>query len=430
MQLCGVMEVKVSKVGLIVLHVVKNLPGHQCILGWDMLDKFGFSLDTEKLAWGDQVFKIVPYQVRGVVAPIKKTPQDSKLQAILEKYKGVFGEPNTLKQANVPAMDIITDHEPIHQRPYRTALAKRQAVETQIDKMLETGVIRPSCSPWASPVCLVPKKDGELRFCVDYRQLNSVTKKDRYPLPFIQDVFDQLGGATKFSTLDMRSGYHQVGLTPEAMSKTAFVSHKGQYEFTRVPFGLCNAPSHYQRVMNQVLAKHIGKRVMVFLDDIVVYSSTEPHEQALDLVLADLEAAGLTLKESKCFFLQDEIDLLGYVISSQGIKAQPSKTSAIDEMLPPTDINGLRRYLGMCSYYRQLVPGFATLVEPLLVLTRKDVAWHWGPDQNEAFLNLKKALVSDAVMAHPQVDKPYILYTDACDYAIGAILTQEDDSGI
>ncbi len=428
LEVCGLFETKVGGVGSVSFYVVQNLSNHDCLIGWDALDRYGFKLTSNELWWGETRFPLIPYN-RPELAQISL--EVNSLKGTIAKHKDIFGKPNRLDQAKVPPMDIQTTGNPIHQRAYRSPLAKRQAIDAEIDKLLEMGIIRESSSPWAAPVLLVPKKDGELRFCIDYRRLNDITVKNRYPLPYVQDIFDQLGGATVFSTLDMRSGYHQIPLTEEAIPKTAFVCHRGQYEFTRVPFGLCNAPSHFQSIMNKILARHIGKRVMVFLDDVVVYSKDEKqHAHDLDLVLSDLKAANLTLKESKCHFGAKEIDLLGYVISGEGIRAQPSKTSAINLLPPPTNITELRRFLGMCSYYRQLVPEFAKIAEPLHELTRKNSTWLWGKDQQDSFDKLKAKLCSDTIMAHPDPQKGYILYTDACDYAIGGILVQEDDDGI
>lgn len=427
LHICGQLETRVSGVGVVSFYVTGNLSNHHCIVGWDMLSKYGFELNESELQWGETKFNLQDNE-RYMITSLQYS---SPIEKIVKKYIGVFGEPDQLKPAKVPAMDIVTEGSPIYQRAYRSPLSKREAIDNEVDKMLRLGIIRESSSPWASPVLLVPKKDGELRFCVDYRKVNDITIKNRYPLPFVQDIFDQLSGATIFSTLDMRSGYHQVPLSEDAIPKTAFVCHRGQYEFLRVPFGLSNAPGHYQSIMNNVLAKHIGKRVMVFLDDIIVFSKDpEQHAADLDMVLSDLAAANLTLKESKCHFGNSELDLLGYVISAKGIQAQPSKTAAIKQLPIPNNISELRRFLGMCSYYRQLVPKFAEIAEPLFQLMRKDVEWKWGSTHTSGFEKLKEALCSQQVMAHPDLSKPYILYTDACDYAIGGILCQEDDDGI
>lgn len=428
LQLCGLTEIEVRDIGIVTFHVIKNLQDHHCIVGWDMLSAKGFNLDENELVWGGISFQHTPY-VSSAVCSLSHQPL--KLKKLLQKYKDLFGKPGELKLSKLPPMDIITQGAPIGQQPYRAPLLKRALIEQEINKMLALGVIRPSTSSWASPVTMVPKKDGSSRMCLDLRKVNAVTQKTKQPLPFIQDVFDQLGGATTFSTIDMANGYWQVGLTPEAIPKTAFVTHMGLFECLRVCFGLTGAPGHFQACMNQLLSKHIGKRVMVFLDDIVIYSKDPAkHVEDLELVFKDLLAADITLKESKCHFYQSEIDLLGYVISAQGIKAQPSKTSAIKALPPPTDVSSLRRFLGCASYYRQLVPGFAYHGEPLFALTRKGAKWEWGETQQTAFDMLKRELCGDRVMAHPDLNKPYILYTDACDYAIGGILCQEDDEGI
>ena len=296
--------------------------------------------------------------------------------------------------------------------------------------MLKQGIIRPSSSEWASAITLVPKKDGTTRFCVDYRALNDITVKDRYPLPLIQDIFDTLGGSSIYSTLDLRSGYWQLPVHPDSVKKTAFACHLGQYEFLRMPFGLTNAPAVFQRAMNQVLASFIGKFVLVYLDDVIIFSkSPEEHERHLDQVLQSFADAGLTLKGSKCHFGKLSLDLLGYEISKHGITAQPAKTDAISKLPAPTNVSELKSYLGMASYYRTLVKDFAAIAQPLFALTRKNVPWKWGDKESKAFQQLKIALTSGTVMAYPDTSKPYILYTDASDYAVGAILCQEDEEG-
>ena len=220
-------------------------------------------------------------------------------------------------------LGIKTKGSPIKQRPYRQPLTKRIVVEEEIEKMLKSGVIQPSESPWASPITLVPKKTGEVRFCVDYRKINNITEKDAYPLPNIQEIFDTLGGASVFTTLDLRSGYWQIDMDAESIPKTAFVCHKGLYEFTRLPFGLTNAPSQFQRIMNSILAEHIGKICLVYIDDIIIFSKTElEHQQHVETILEAIHKAGMTLKLSKCEFGKEKVQLLGYVVSKDGIAPQ------------------------------------------------------------------------------------------------------------
>ncbi len=323
------------------------------------------------------------------------------------------------------------NNPPIRKRAYRLPLTRRKIVEEEIDSMLKKGVIRPSESPWASPVTLVPKKDGSIRFCIDYRALNAITVKDSHPLPHIQDVFDSLAGAGWFTTLDLRSGYWQVGVAEEDICKTAFITHNGLFEWVRMPFGLCNAPAVFQREMQRVLGDALGRHAMVYIDDIVIFSKTEEeHEGHVHDIMGRLRAAGLVLKQSKCRFRERILPLLGYMISGEGIAADPEKTRVIHDLIPPKNVPELRRFLGMAGYYRQLIQGYANITTPLTHLTKRAVPWVWTVDCQTAFNELKEALVSSTVMAHPQVDKPYMLYTDASDRAVGAILVQEDEQGL
>ncbi len=297
--------------------------------------------------------------------------------------------------------------------------------------MLEQGIIRKSSSPWASPITLVPKKSGELRFCVDYRKLNAVTVKDSFPLPLVQDIFDQLQGARIFSTLDLKSGYWQIPVAEADISKTAFICHKGLFEFLRMPFGLAAAPSQFQRSIEGVLHGLIGEACFVYLDDIVVFGSTqEEHLENLRKVMKRFRKFNFTLNPSKCKFARPSVLLLGYTISANGISANPEKVRAIVSLPRPTKVSEIRTFLGMTGYYRQLVPNYADISRPLLHLTTKNVPFEWNTECQQAFDKLKNVLTSDVVLAYPQTDKPYKLYTDASNYAVGAILVQEDDKGI
>ena len=332
----------------------------------------------------------------------------------------------------VVKMSIDTgDHPPMRQPPYRIPLTKRRIVDVELEKMLAEGIIEPSSFAWASPITLQPKKDGSTRFCVDFRRLNSVTKKDAHPLTHIQDIFDTLSGAKVFSTLDLKSGYWQIEMDPHSKEQTAFVCHRGLFQFCRMPFGLCNAPDVFQRLMNKVLAPYIGRSTMVYLDDIVIYSHTEEeHDQHLREVFEALRAYGLKVKPSKCQFRIPELKLLGHIVTPAGIRTDPDKVSAIRDMAPPHDVKGVRSFLGMTGYYRQYIPDYARVAQPLVQLTKKHSHFTWTADQQHAWESLRDLLVSTQVMAYPQVGRPYKLYTDACDYAVGAILVQEDEHGV
>jgi len=354
------------------------------------------------------------------------------LQEVLEAYKDVFSSKETpVQKSTVPPAHIVTEGPPIRQRQYRIPLAKKELVKTCVDEMLRDGIIRPSDSPWAAPITLVPKKDGSTRFCADFRRLNLVTRKNSHPLPHIQDIFDQLGGSTIFSTLDLKAGYWQIPMAEDSISKTAFTCHLGLYEFTRLPFGLTNAPAIFQRAMTKVLSGLIGKTCMCYIDDIVIYSKTpEEHAKHLQQVLERLRQAGLQLKPSKCKFGLSELELLGFMVSGQGIRPLPEKVKAIRNLDHPKDVREVRSFLGMVNYYRQAIPGFATLALPLTQLTQARQPFIWGEEQQRSFDRLKEALTTEPILAHPDPTRPYVLYTDASQHTVGAILVQKDQSGM
>ena len=438
-------------------EVLKSLSGHVLpTLGRTHIALKGKSvplyivedLKTDLLLGGDALgileaninFKSHTVTLMGESYPAQRAgSSDSQVAAVQTEgdkwaacFPAVFDGLSGLRCTNLVQMEIDTgDHLPISQRPYRLPLSKRQLVDEEIEKMLAEDIIERSSSPWASPITLVPKKDGSIRFCVDFRKLNAITTKDAHGLTNIQDIFDTLTGATIFTTLDLKSGYWQVAMSETSKSKTSFITHRGLYQFKRMPFGLCNAPGVFQRLMNHVLAPFIGKSVMVYLDDIVIFSrDPQEHEIHVQEVLQALEAAGLTAKLSKCDFSKPEVKLLGYIVSGQGIRSDPEKTRAIAEMAPPTDVKGVRSFLGLCNYYRQCIPNFAEVAYPLVQLTCKYVRFVWGEKENKAWQTLRDLLVSDRVMSYPKLGRKYKLYTDACDYAVGAILCQEDDQGI
>ena len=254
----------------------------------------------------------------------------------LRRLVGEFSDVFALDDSELGCTDVLRhsvdtgDHLPIKQQPYRTPVVRRELVAAMIGEMEKHGVVQPSTSPWASPVVLVPKKDGTLRFCVDYRRLNSVTRKDVYPLPRIDDILDALGGTQYFSTLDLASGYWQVELDDDAKTKSAFTTFKGLYEFTRMPFGLCNAPATFQRIMQRVLAGLEWKSCFVYIDDVLVASKKfQEHLDHLRNVFLCLRAVNLKLKPKKCSFLRLEVPFLGHVLSKDGIRPDPAESEKL-----------------------------------------------------------------------------------------------------
>ena len=368
-----------------------------------------------------------------IVDEANLTPgQQRAIDELVEEYQDVFAlDPRELGSTDL-AMHVIDtgDSKPIKQAPRRMPFVLHQKVEEMTKQMLDAGVIRPSKSPWASPVVLVRKKDGSHRFCVDYRRLNAKTKMDVFPLPHIDDTLDLLSQTKFFTTLDLASGYWQVQMDSNSQEKTAFVTHSGLYEFCVMPFGLCNAPSTFQRLMEAVLSGLARECCMVYIDDILVTGREfEDHLSNLRKVLERLRSAGLKLKPQKCFFGSGQVEYLGYVVSRDGISADPKKVTAVRDFPPPHDVRALQSFLGLASYYRRFIQGFSVVANPLFALLRKDVEYHWTSVCQEAFDRLKQLLTEAPVLAFPSFDRGFILDTDASGIGLGAVLAQKQDDG-
>ena len=292
--------------------------------------------------------------------------------------------------------------------------------------MLSSSVIRPSNSPWASPVVMVKKKDGSLRFCVDFRQLNVATVKDAHPIPRIDNLFDALHGARWFSTLDLKSGYWEVPIQERDKEKTAFRTRSGQlFEFNQVPFGLCNAPATFSRLMDRVLADLHWETCLFYLYDIIVFAATwEEHLARLPQVFERLRHEKLKLGADKCTFSAREVSYLGHRVTEEGLLPDPSLLAAIREISPPQNATEVRSFLGFAGYYRRYVKNFADIARPLHALTRKDAVFHWSSDCQEAFDRLKTLLTTSPITAFPDFSLPFRLYTDASTAGLGAILAQ------
>ena len=297
--------------------------------------------------------------------------------------------------------------------------------------MLKQGIIRPSTSPWASPVVLVKKRDGSTRFCVDYRKLNDLTLKDAYPLPRPDDLIDSLADAKWFSTMDLSSGYWQVEMEPESRAKTAFAtSRNGIFEFNVMPFGLANAPSTFERLMDSVLKNLAWEECLVYLDDIISFGTTFEQELTrLTRIFDRLQAAKLKLKPSKCNFFQTGVDFLGHRVSRDGVHTSQDKVEAVRSWPVPRNVKEVKSFYGLCTYYRKFVENFAQIARPLTNLAKKNEKFHWTPDCQQAFENLKEALMTAPVLAYPRQDGDLILDTDASQYAVGSVLSQRQPDG-
>ncbi len=375
------------------------------------------SRDPERLA---QAIETLANGAQGLT-PLEET----HFRTLLQEFADVISV-GDLGKTNMVRHTINTGNaEPIHQHPRRLPFHQKEQVHEMLQEMLDSGIIEPATSPWSSPIVLAKKKDGTLRFCVDFRRVNKVTKKDVHPLPRIDDTLDTLSGARWFSTVDLASGYWQVEVDPADREKTAFATPFGLHQFKVMPFGLSNAPSTFQRLMELVLAGLQWSACLVYLDDIIIFSQTvEQHLHRLREVLGRLRDAGLKMKPSKCHFLRKSVSYLGHIISERGVETDPEKTRCVQAWPTPTSCEELRRFMGFASYYRKFVRNFAQIAAPLHSLTEKSRAWCWSTRCEEAFATLKQRLTSAPILAFPHFDQEFILDTDASGEGLGAVLSQ------
>ena len=320
------------------------------------------------------------------------------------------------------------DATPIRQPAQCIPFVQREEIKKLLKEMEKKKIIQPSKSPWASPVVLVKKKDGSMQFCVDYRKLNAVTRKDAYPLLRIDDTLQALSGSQWFSTLDLLSGYWQVGIAEEDKEKTAFTTQEGLFEFNVMPFGLCNAPATFQRLMDLTLAGMLWAECLVYLDDVIIFGRTfEEHLSNLRSVLKRLREANLKVKPSKCALFQKQVLYLGYIILHEGVATDPDKTKKISTWPKPTNLPEVQKFLGLSSYYRRFIPKFAEIARPLHRLTERGRPFKWTIECDTAFAELKLQLCSSLILTFPDFSLPFILDTDASQCGIGAVLSQKQN---
>ncbi|KAK1425082.1 hypothetical protein QVD17_20426 [Tagetes erecta] len=324
-------------------------------------------------------------------------------------------------------IDLVPGAAPIAKSPYRLAPSEMQELMVQLQDLTDKGFIRPSYSPWGAPVLFVKKKDGTMRMCIDYRDLNKVTIKNRYPLPRIDDLFDQLQGANYFSKIDLRSGYHQLRINEGDVPKTAFRTRYGHYEFLVMPFGLTNAPAVFMDLMNRVCKPYLDKFVIVFIDDILIYSkSKEDHEEHLRLMLGLLKEEKLYAKFSKCEFWMREVQFLGHIVSEKGIQVDPTKIEAVKRWEAPKTPTEIRQFLGLAGYYRRFIENFSKIARPLTTLTQKKIKFEWGEKQQKAFEMLKQKLCSAPILSLPDGTDDFTVYCDASHQGLGCVLMQRN----
>jgi hypothetical protein len=319
---------------------------------------------------------------------------------------------------------------PVFRPMFRYSPLELEEIKRQVNELLSKGLIEPSSSPFGAPVLFVRKKDGTLRMCIDYRALNKVTVKNKYPLPRIDDLLDRLHGARMFSSLDLMSGYHQIRITADDVPKTAFRTPFGHYQFLVLPFGLTNAPAIFQSTMNDMLREYINRFVVVYLDDVLIFSRTpNEHREHLRLVLDKLREHRFYAKLSKCEFFKPQVHFLGHVISSEGVQVDPKKTAAVQEWPVPTGddrLHQLRAFLGLTNYFRKFIQGYASMVAPLTALLSTKTQWVWGAREQAAFDAVKQALLQPPVLTLPDFSKPFEVICDASGTGLGAVLLQDE----
>ena len=350
---------------------------------------------------------------------------------LLSEFSGVFQDPLPVglppERSEGHSIPTEPGHPPTHKPMYRLSPLEYRELEKQVTAFLKAGIIEPSQSPYGAPVLFVPKPNGRgLRLCVDYRALNSITVKNRCSLPRIDDLLDAVSGSQYFTSLDLTSGYHQILISEEDRQKTAFRTPFGHFQFKVLIEGLTNAPATFQTVMNSIFAPYLKRFVVVYLDDILIFSKSEAEHQAhVRMVLEVLEREKFYVTKAKSRFAQTEIQYLGHVVNAQGVRPDPKKVSAVQSWPVPQNVHDVRSFLGLCNYFRKFIGHYSSIAVPLTNLTKKSVGRNWTGRCQDAFEKLKRSLVEAPLLRSPNEAKPYDVITDASDYGLGAVLMQE-----
>ena len=354
--------------------------------------------------------------------------ETDKLARLLTEYANLFKGKLGKVHAYLHTIDT-GEARPVRLPPRRYSPAQHQEIERQIAYLVQNGCIRKSNSPWAAAVVLAPKKDGTWRFAIDYRGLNKVTQRDSYPIPRTDETLYELGKAKYFTTLDMLKGYWQIGVHPADRHKTAFQTRDGLYEWIRMPMGILSASMTYQRMMDTVL-KNVRQFAKAYLDDVIIFTdgTFEDHVAHVEQVIRCIDSAGLTARLDKCKFAQPSVEYLGHTVSTEGIMASPRLIEKVKNANPPRSQKELRGFLGLCNYYLDLIDHFSEIAAPLTALTGKNAAFEWTDTQQQAFDKLKHALCTAPVLARPDFSKEFTLHADASKIAVGAVLTQTDQT--
>ena len=357
--------------------------------------------------------------------PLPLTHPIPAIQTLLTKYSSLFQPLSNLppSRATDHAITLLPNSTPVNVRPYRYPYFQKQEIERQVALMLRSGHIQHNSSPFSSSVLLIKKRNGTWRFCMDYRALNAIMVHDRFPIPTVDELLDELGGATWFSKLDLMQGYHQILMKESYTSKTAFRAHHGHYEFRVMPFGLCNTPSSFQATMNCLFQLHLHRYIIVFFNDILIYNrSFKDHLEHLEIAFQVLREGEFTLKFSKCSFAQKQIEYLGHVVSDEWVQPLSDNVQAIQQWPQPRTTRALCGFLGLAGFYQRFIRSYATLAAPLSCLLTKE-EFNWTLEVDVAFKNLKHAMTHSPVLALPDFTKSFMVETNASGSGMGAVVS-------
>lgn len=430
------------------VHVVDEISHrYEGIIGTDILEKVKGYPRFRSGLWQVKLGKKKYVAARGIrpgralnavsIKPKDRNLRDIEIDGLTEKFTDCFyreEEPLTTTGRVEHSIEFIGD-KPVFVKPRRYPFVMKEIIRQQLSEMLEQGIIRKSKSPFCSPLWVVPKQSGEngerlYRVVVDYRELNKRTTPEKYPLPRIEDMLDKMEGAKYFSTVDLKSGYHQIRMTEKDIHKTAFSFERGHYEFVRMPFGLRNAPSTFQRLMDECLEGLDDDSTQIYMDDVIVFSKTwTDHIRHLTQLFRRIREFGLKISKEKTKLGRDSVKFMGHVVAWDGIRPNEDRVRAIRDLPIPTNVKAVRTFLGMMGYYRRFIKNFAEITEPLTALLKKGSRVEVSDRVARSVEECKRALCSAPVLKFPNFGRPFIISTDASGEAIGAVLSQVDESG-
>jgi hypothetical protein len=441
----GVINIPIDLSGVVfpTSLVVLNSHGIDVTLGMDWLTKHWGTIICAK-----RTITITSHPKKTVTWHTQSSLSDPTLHnlkvespeqvSIVKEYPDVFPEelPGLPPDRDIKfPIDLVPRTATIAKRPYRMTTPKLMELKEQLSELEQKGYVRPSSSLWAPPALIVEKKDKTQRLCINCRALNEVTVKNKYPLPRIDDLFDQLGRAKHFSNIDLRSGYYQLKIQSEDVPKTTFMTCYGQYKFTVMPFGLTNTPAYFMNLMNKVFLEELDKFVIVFIDDILVYSwSTEEHGHHLRIVLEKLWPHQLYAKFTKCEFWLQKVSFLGHILTAKGVVVDPEKVTSVANWKRPTTITEIRSFLGLAGYYRRFIEGFSKIAKPMMKLLQKDQKFDHRSSLDLAWYTkclwkklqwIEKSLTTTLVLTFPDTRKDFTMYCDASRWGLGYVLMQE-----